>query len=88
MEDRSVHREKLDTITVSDDTGNYRDFTVEALFDMDGQSYALLSDNGETVLMRIEQNGETQELVGITNPEVIDSIMDAYEIAVDTDEVE
>jgi hypothetical protein len=81
-------RERLDTITVSDENGNYKDFTVEALFDMDEDSYALLSNNGETVLMRIEQSGDSQELVGVTDPVLIDSILDAYEIAVETSVVD
>ena len=72
-----------DKITIEDDEGNVEDYNVEALFDMDENSYALLRSNEETLLMRIEENEDEQYLVGITDPIERESILDAYQIAVD-----
>jgi hypothetical protein len=80
-----LERQDRDTITVRDEHGNRKDYNVEALFDMDENSYALLSADNETILMRVEDNGDSQELVGIIDPVEVDTIMDAYEIAVKTD---
>ncbi|RPF55858.1 DUF1292 domain-containing protein [Aquisalibacillus elongatus] len=75
--------EHKDRITVQNDTGEERDLIVEALFDIEKDSYALLKDENETFLMRVEQNGDEQALVPIEDPVVRDSILDAYEIALE-----
>jgi hypothetical protein len=67
-----------DQITVEDEHGQQLNFSVEALFDMKDHSYALLTSNEETLLMRVEQY-----LVGISDPNERDSILQAYEIAVE-----
>ncbi|ARK30461.1 DUF1292 domain-containing protein [Halalkalibacter krulwichiae] len=72
-----------DHITIEDEHGHTKDYAVEALFDMDQHSYALLTSNEETILMRVEDEEDGQYLVGITDPAERDSILDAYEIAVD-----
>jgi uncharacterized protein YrzB (UPF0473 family) len=72
-----------DYITVKDQNGKEKEYAIEALFDMEGQSYALLAAADETVLMRVEASDEEQYLVGITDELERDSILDAYQIAVD-----
>jgi uncharacterized protein YrzB (UPF0473 family) len=72
-----------DYVTVEDEDGQEKRYAVEALFDMEDQSYALLRSDDETVLMRVEREGEDQYLVGISDPEERNSILDAYQIAVD-----
>ncbi|WP_227936328.1 DUF1292 domain-containing protein [Alkalihalobacillus deserti] len=75
--------ETRDQITIEDENGRTKDYSVEALFDMENHSYALLSSDEDTILMRVEDEEDEQFLVGITDPEERDSILHAYEIAVD-----
>lgn len=75
--------EERDQITIEDENGQTKDYSVEALFDMEDHSYALLSSNEDTILMRVEDEDDEQFLVGITDPVERDSILHAYEIAVD-----
>ncbi|MGO4888059.1 DUF1292 domain-containing protein [Anaerobacillus sp. MEB173] len=72
-----------DQITVQDQSGNEFKYSVEALFDMDDQSYALLSSNNETVLMRVEDEEDEQYLIGITDENEREAILEAYQIAVE-----
>jgi len=72
-----------DFITIEDENGNEKEFAVEALFDMEDQSYALLVSGDETVLMRIEEYGDEQYLVGINDKKEREAILDAYQIAID-----
>jgi hypothetical protein len=72
-----------DQITVEDEHGQQLNFSVEALFDMKDHSYALLTSNEETLLMRVEEDHNEQYLVGISDPNERDSILQAYEIAVE-----
>ncbi|WP_134699178.1 DUF1292 domain-containing protein [Ammoniphilus sp. YIM 78166] len=72
-----------DYITIEDQEGHERQYAVEALFDMEDQSYALLSSEEETILMRVEGDDEDRYLVGITDEEEKDAILSAYEIAVE-----
>jgi uncharacterized protein YrzB (UPF0473 family) len=74
-----------DQITIEDDDGNEKDYSVEALFDMADESYALLSSSEEVILMRIEEYEDEQTLVGVTNPEEKASILAAYALAVEAD---
>jgi uncharacterized protein YrzB (UPF0473 family) len=78
-----MNTDKRDYITIQDEEGKEIDYTIEALFDMDGNSYALLRNLDETILMRIELEGDEQYLVGINDPTELESILDAYQIAVD-----
>ncbi|GEL76238.1 DUF1292 domain-containing protein [Tenuibacillus multivorans] len=78
-----MNEENRDVISIENEHGEEREMLVEALFDMEGESYALLKDDNETFLMRIENEGGEQYLVQIEDPEVKQSILDAYEIAVD-----
>ncbi|WP_323740399.1 DUF1292 domain-containing protein [Filobacillus milosensis] len=72
-----------DIITIRDEIGDERDLIVEALFDMEEESYALLKDVNDTFLMRIDYEGDEQILVPIEDAEIRDSILEAYEIALD-----
>ncbi|PZE20387.1 DUF1292 domain-containing protein [Paenibacillus xerothermodurans] len=73
-----------DHITVQDNEGNARDFWVEALFDMNEQTYALLNSVDNMVLMRVvDGEGDEQYLEGIEDPEEADAILDAYQLAID-----
>ncbi|WP_047153177.1 DUF1292 domain-containing protein [Aneurinibacillus tyrosinisolvens] len=72
-----------DYVTVEDRDGKEKQYAIEALFDMEEQSYALLSSEEETILMRVEGEEENQYLVGITDEIERDSILNAYQIAVE-----
>ncbi|MBP3950447.1 DUF1292 domain-containing protein [Bacillus suaedae] len=76
-----------DVITISDESGNETDFSVEALFDMNDDTFALLRDGEETVLMKVENEESEQYLVGITEEEK-ESVLVAYEIAVQANPAE
>ncbi|WHX98194.1 DUF1292 domain-containing protein [Neobacillus sp. DY30] len=78
-----VHDEPRDYITIKDDDGNLKDFAVEALFEMEGKSYALLAAEDETMVMQVEGEEGNQYLVGISDPIESQSILDAYQIAVE-----
>lgn len=72
-----------DYVTIEDDRGQEKQYAVEALFDMENQSYALLSSEEETILMRVEGEEGDRYLVGITDDEESEAILSAYEIAVE-----
>jgi uncharacterized protein YrzB (UPF0473 family) len=78
-----VRSRERDFITIEDERGIEKQYAIEALFDMRNQTYALLQSNGEVLLMRIEDEKGEQYLVGLTDPEERDSILDAYQIAVE-----
>jgi uncharacterized protein YrzB (UPF0473 family) len=69
-----------DYITIKDDKGAEKEFTIEGLFEMNDKSYALLGGEDETILMRVEGD----ELVGISEEER-EALLDAYEIAVEAE---
>jgi uncharacterized protein YrzB (UPF0473 family) len=72
-----------DLITVRDETGNEKSFEVEALFDMHGETYALLRSENDTILMQVEEDEHGQHLIGLSNDAEKENILDAYQIAVD-----
>ena len=72
-----------DLVTVKDDRGRERQFEVEALFEMNGESYAMLRDEEGTVLMKVEQQGGDQYLIGLESDIEKSQLLDAYQIAVD-----
>jgi hypothetical protein len=78
-----MHTEPRDYITIEDDDGNRKDYAVEALFDMEDESYALLTSDDETIVMKVEGEEGNQFLVGISNPAESEAILAAYEIAVE-----
>lgn len=78
MENDSIR----DLVTISDEEGNQKQYEIEAIFEMNGESYALLRDREETVLMRVEEEGGEQFLVGLDNKTEKSYLLDAYQIAV------
>lgn len=72
-----------DLVTVLDEKGTLRQYEVEALFEMKGESFALLRDSEGTVLMKVEEKGGEQYLVGLNNDIEKTNLLDAYQIAVD-----
>ena len=74
--------EPRDYITVEDVKGNRKEFAVEALFDMEEDSYALLAGEDETIVMKVEGEEGNQYLVGISDPAESEALLDAYQIAV------
>lgn len=78
-----THNDKRDFVTIEDEHGIEKQYAVEALFEMEGNSYALLRAQGETILTRVEDDGDEQYLVGLSDPEEREAILDAYQIAVE-----
>ncbi|MCM3766867.1 DUF1292 domain-containing protein [Neobacillus niacini] len=78
-----MNNEPRDYITIEDEDGNQKQYAVEALFDMEEESYALLKADDETLVMKIEGEEGNQYLVGISNPEESEAILAAYQIAVE-----
>ncbi|KKK37737.1 hypothetical protein WQ57_12320 [Mesobacillus campisalis] len=72
-----------DLITVENELGQQVSYEVEALFEMNGESYALLRSSEETILMKVEEDDKGQHLVGLSDDIEKEAILDAYEIAVD-----
>jgi hypothetical protein len=72
-----------DLVTVTDGNGKERQFEVEALFEMNRESYAMLRDDEGTVLMRVEEQGGNQFLVGLESELEKSDLLDAYQIAVE-----
>lgn len=75
--------EPRDYITIEDGKGNRKEFAVEALFDMEEESYALLAAEDETIVMKVEGEEGNQYLVGVSDPMESEAILDAYQIAVE-----
>ncbi|MCQ6280407.1 DUF1292 domain-containing protein [Bacillus sp. EB600] len=74
--------EQRDYITIEDENGNRKEYTVEALFDMEDEFFALLKAEDETIVMKVEGEEGDQYLVGISDPIESEAILDAYQIAV------
>lgn len=72
-----------DSVTVQKEQGEEVDYFIEALFDVDDESYALIRNDDETLLMKIEEENGEQFLVGVEKPDLSESILDAYQIAVE-----
>jgi len=72
-----------DLITIENENGQQISYEVEALFEMQGESYALLRNQNDTVLMKVEEDENGQHLVHIANQMAKESLLDAYQIAVD-----
>jgi uncharacterized protein YrzB (UPF0473 family) len=75
-----------DYITVEDETGTEKQFSVEALLNMENNTYALLRskhDPNDAIVMQVENEKDRQYLIGIEDSHKKDMVLDAYEIAVD-----
>lgn len=77
------HDSIRDLVIVTDDQGREKQFEVEALFEMNGESFAMLRNDEGTVLMRVEEQEGDQFLVGLNNELDKSNLLDAYQIAVD-----
>jgi hypothetical protein len=77
------HFLERDYITIEDNEGNKKEFSVEGIIHQGEKTYALLKGDTETVLMKVEEEGDEQYLVGIEDEEEADSILSAYEIALE-----
>lgn len=62
-------------VTIKDKEGNEKQYRVEAFFDLDDKSYALLTSKEEDLLMRIEGD----ELIELADNEEIKSILGSYQ---------
>ncbi|WP_338469376.1 DUF1292 domain-containing protein [Niallia sp. XMNu-256] len=77
-----------DLITIEDENGEQLSFEVEALFEMEGKSYALLRSGDQTTLMMVIEDETGQQLVQISEQIEKESILDAYQIAVEASPAE
>ncbi|RSD25442.1 DUF1292 domain-containing protein [Mesobacillus subterraneus] len=77
------HDSIRDLVTVTDEQGNEKHYEVEALFEMNGDSYAMLRGEEGTLLMKVEEQGDQQFLVGLSSELEKANLLDAYQIAVD-----
>jgi hypothetical protein len=83
------HFRERDYITIEDKDGNKKEFSVEGIIHQGEKTYALLKGDTDTVLMKVEDEGDEQYLIGIEDKEEVDTILSAYEIAVEgTNELE
>lgn len=73
-----------DVITIKEENGRLQQFEVEALFEMQNKSYALLSAEKETIVMKVVNNKDNQILVNVSEDER-NNILNAYEIAIEAD---
>jgi hypothetical protein len=86
---RMDNNEIRDSITIEDQTGQLKNYNIEALFGMEEQSYVLLAADDELVLMRVlTDEQDEQYLVGIDDPQEAAAILDAYQIAVEASPAE
>ncbi len=77
-----------DLITIEDENGEQLSFEVEALFEMEDKSYALLRSGDQTTLMRVIEDETGQHLVQVSEQIEKESILDAYQIAVEASPAE
>jgi hypothetical protein len=77
------HFRERDYITIEDKNGNKKEFSVEGIIHQGEKTYALLKGDTDTVLMKVEDEGDEQYLIGIEDKEEVDTILSAYEIAVE-----
>ncbi|GIN64389.1 hypothetical protein J27TS8_43820 [Robertmurraya siralis] len=79
--------ELRDYITVVEEDGSEILFAVEALFDMNDKTYALLRaehDQEDTIVMEVQTDDDNnQYLIGINDHDETKNVLAAYEIAVE-----
>lgn len=87
-----MEKEKLrDYITIEDDNGAEIQLAVEALFDMEGKSFAFLrsvSSKNDLFVMQVEDDEDGQFLKKVKNPKEEEMLFDAYKIAVEANPAE
>jgi uncharacterized protein YrzB (UPF0473 family) len=80
------NEQERDYITVKDEAGAEKQFAVEALLNMEDNTYALLRsehDLDDAIVMQVENEEDGQYLIGINDPNKKGMVLEAYEIAVD-----
>ncbi|PGT81022.1 DUF1292 domain-containing protein [Bacillus sp. AFS040349] len=78
--------QERDIITVEDENGKERTFSVEALLVVEADTYALLTSKDhyyDPIIMQVLNEEDGQYLVGVSDPIKKNIVIDAYEIAVD-----
>ncbi|MFD2213310.1 MULTISPECIES: DUF1292 domain-containing protein [Metabacillus] len=78
--------QERDFITVEDEYGKERTFSVEALLAVEAETYALLTskdNDDDSIIMQVLDEEDGQYLVGVSDPIKKNIVLDAYEIAVD-----
>lgn len=73
-----------DLILIEDEDGIEREYAVEALFDIEDESFALLASGEDLLLMRIEEEEGEQFLIGLDDHEEAENILHAYQVAIDS----
>ncbi|WP_394232254.1 DUF1292 domain-containing protein [Niallia oryzisoli] len=56
-----------DLITVEDEKGQQLSYEIEALFEMQGESYAMVRKENDTMLMRVKEDEKGQHFVNVKN---------------------
>lgn len=78
-----------DSVTIIDDEGEETEFFIEALFDVDDESFALIrKEDNSMFLTKIEEDQGEQYLVPVSDPNKSSNILDAYQIAVEENPAE
>ncbi|TXC90804.1 DUF1292 domain-containing protein [Metabacillus litoralis] len=80
-----MNDQERDFIVVEDEQGHEKQYIVEALFDIEDETFALLQeseDHTNTIIMQVEDEQDGQYLVNIDDHKKKNMILDAYEIAV------
>jgi len=86
-----MSREIRDYVTVEDEHGIIKQFAIEALFDMEEDTFAFLiskEDDNDVVIMQVEDDESGQYLIGIEDSDKKQMVLDAYEIAVQANPAE
>ncbi|QGQ45293.1 DUF1292 domain-containing protein [Metabacillus sediminilitoris] len=81
-----TNEQERDYIIVQDESGLLKKFAVEALLNMEEQTYTLLRsehDQHNAFVMQVENEEDGQYLIGIDDPFIKSMVLDAYAIAVD-----
>jgi uncharacterized protein YrzB (UPF0473 family) len=78
-----------DSVTIIDEEGEETEFFIEALFDVDDESFALIrKEDNSMFLTKIEEDQGEQYLVPVSDPNKSSNILDAYQIAVEKNPAE
>jgi uncharacterized protein YrzB (UPF0473 family) len=78
-----------DSVTIIDEKGEETKFFIEALFDVDDESFALIrKEDNSMFLTKIEEDQGEQYLVPVSDPNKSSNILDAYQIAVEENPAE
>lgn len=71
-----------DSVTIRNELGKEMEYFIEALFDVDHESYALIRNEQDLQLMKIEEIDGEQYFIRVEKPDLHENILEAYQIAV------